>query len=64
MVNALTIDTLFNERVTRENVIALKQHLKALTEDDKVIVSYSGHGVLSKDYDYFLSTYPHQLRKA
>ncbi len=61
--DSLTIDTLFNERVTRENVIALKRHLKALTEDDKVIVSYSGHGVLSTEYDYFLSTYPISFEK-
>jgi WD40 repeat protein len=54
---ALTIDTLFDEKVTRENVMALKKQLLALGEDDKVIVSYSGHGVLSTDLDYFLSTY-------
>ncbi len=52
-----SVDTLFDARVTRENVLALKQHLQALSEDDKVIVAYSGHGVLSKDLDYFLSTY-------
>jgi hypothetical protein len=55
--DALVIDTLFDENVTRENVLALKQHLLSLSEDDKVIVSYSGHGVLSQDMDYFLSTY-------
>jgi WD40 repeat protein len=54
---ALTVDTLFDENVTRENVMALKQQLLALGEDDKVIVSFSGHGVLSTDLDYFLSTY-------
>ena len=26
-------------------------------EDDKVIIAYSGHGLLSKTYDYYLSTY-------
>jgi hypothetical protein len=25
--------------------------------NDKVILAYSGHGLLSKDFDYFLSTY-------
>ena len=25
--------------------------------NDKVIISYSGHGLLSKDFDYYLSTY-------
>ncbi len=38
-------------------MLALKQKLLQLKEDDKVIVSYSGHGVLSKDFDYYLSTY-------
>lgn len=53
----ITIDTLFDSNVTKENILALKQKLLQLKEDDKVIVSYSGHGVLSKDFDYFLSTY-------
>ena len=53
----IIIDTLFDNNVTKENVLALKQKLLQLKEDDKVIVSYSGHGVLSKDFDYYLSTY-------
>lgn len=53
----IIIDTLFDNNVTRENILALKQKLLQLKEDDKVIVSYSGHGVLSKDFDYYLSTY-------
>ncbi|MGH2565887.1 MAG: caspase family protein, partial [Ginsengibacter sp.] len=55
--NNITIDTLFNENVTIEKVKALKQKLKQTREDDKVIIAYSGHGLLSKDYDYYLSTY-------
>jgi WD40 repeat protein len=53
----IIIDTLFDKQVTRENVLALKQKLQQLDVDDKVIVCYSGHGILSKDFDYFLSTY-------
>ncbi|MBL0233872.1 MAG: caspase family protein [Chitinophagaceae bacterium] len=55
--NAVTIDTLFNENVNVTNVIALKAKLKTTTVNDKVIIAYSGHGLLSKDFDYFLSTY-------
>ena len=55
--NDIIIDTLFNENVTVSNVKALKQKLKNTTVNDKVLISYSGHGLLSKDYDYFLSTY-------
>ncbi len=54
---AIRIDTLFDANVTKENILALKQQLLQLTEDDKVIVSYSGHGILSKEFDYYLSTY-------
>jgi WD40 repeat protein len=55
--NNIIIDTLFNENVTIGNVKALKQKLQNTKVDDRVILSYSGHGLLSKDYDYFLSTY-------
>ena len=53
----IVIDTLFNENVTTSNVKALKLNLLQTTENDKVIVAYSGHGMLSKEYDYYLSTY-------
>ncbi len=53
----IIIDTLFNENVTTSNVKALKQKLLQTTENDKVIIAYSGHGMLSKEYDYYLSTY-------
>jgi WD40 repeat protein len=55
--NNVVIDTLFNENVTKENIIALKQKLLQTTVNDKVIISYSGHGMLSKSFDYYLSTY-------
>ena len=51
------IDTLFDTEVGTGNIRALKQILLKTNENDKVIVAYSGHGLLSKDYDYFLSTY-------
>lgn len=54
---SIIIDTLLDASVTKENILALKQKLKQLNVDDKVIVAYSGHGVLSKDLAYFLSTY-------
>jgi len=53
----IVIDTLFNENITTEKVKALKEKLKQTTVNDKVIISYSGHGLLSRDYDYYLSTY-------
>ena len=53
----IVIDTLFNEQVTVANVRALKKKLSATSEQDKVIISYSGHGLLNDRFDYFLSTY-------
>jgi len=59
----IIIDTLFNQQVTVANVIALKEKLKTSDVNDKVIIAYSGHGLLSKDYDYFLSTFAVNFEK-
>ena len=53
----LSIDTLFNEAVSSSAVKALKAKLKKTAANDRVIIAYSGHGLLSKDFDYYLSTY-------
>lgn len=53
----VVVDTLFDERVTNENVAKLKAKLLETDVNDKVIIAYSGHGLLNKSYDYFLSTY-------
>ncbi len=53
----IVIDTLFNQSVTVENIQKLKQRLLNTQINDKVIIAYSGHGLLSKQYDYFLSSY-------
>ena len=59
----IIIDTLFNENVTISNVKALKQKLLQTNVNDKVIISYSGHGMLSRDFDYYLSTYAVNFEK-
>lgn len=59
----ITIDTLLNENVTVKNVFALKQKLLKTNVNDKVIVSFSGHGLINKEYDYFLSTYAVNFQK-
>jgi len=51
------VKTLFDKDVNTENVKALKRDLLNTTENDKVIVAYSGHGLLSDSLDYFLSTF-------
>jgi WD40 repeat protein len=50
-------DTLFNQRVNIQNIRALRKKLDSAGVDDKVIIAYSGHGLLNKSYDYFLSSY-------
>jgi len=59
----LVIDTLFNSSVTVENVQKLKRSLLSTTVNDRVIIAYSGHGLLSKNFDYFLSTYAIDFEK-
>ncbi len=53
----IIIDTLFDQQVTLSSVKAIKEKLIHTTINDKVIVAYSGHGLLSKAYDYYLSSY-------
>jgi WD40 repeat protein len=61
--NDILIDTLFNAQVTTSNIMLLKKKLSQSTVNDKVILSYSGHGLLSSDYDYYLSTYDVNFHK-
>jgi WD40 repeat protein len=51
------IRTLFDQDVSVEKVAALKAELLQTNVNDKVIIAYSGHGLLSKSYDYYLSAY-------
>jgi hypothetical protein len=53
----MLVDTLFNEDVNVGTVAALKKKLLQTSVNDIIIVSYSGHGLLSKEFDYYLSTY-------
>ena len=53
----ILVDTLFDTDVTLDKVAQLKKFLLKTTKYDKVIVAYSGHGLLSHKLDYYLSTY-------
>ncbi len=55
--SSIIIDTLFDQNVTLSNVQALKQKMLQTNINDKVIIAYSGHGLLSKQYDYYLSSF-------
>ncbi|MBK8088018.1 MAG: caspase family protein [Chitinophagaceae bacterium] len=55
--SSIIIDTLFDQNVTLANVQSLKEKLLQTNINDKVIIAYSGHGLLSKQYDYYLSSF-------
>jgi hypothetical protein len=57
------VDTLFNEKVNRESVQSIKKKLLQAGINDKVIISFSGHGLLSGSMDYYLSTYNVNFQK-
>lgn len=54
---ALIVDTLLDEQVTPEQLKTLTEKLKRTQVQDKVIIAYSGHGVLSSSFDYYLSAF-------
>ncbi|NOT76446.1 MAG: hypothetical protein HOP08_16080 [Cyclobacteriaceae bacterium] len=49
--------SLLNENVTSDNIIKLKDFLLGARVDDVVLISYSGHGLLDKNMEYYLSTH-------
>jgi WD40 repeat protein len=55
--DTLVVDTLFDADVTPRKVHDMKKKLLTSKVDDKVVVAFSGHGLLSRRYDYYLSTY-------
>jgi uncharacterized caspase-like protein len=52
----IIIDSLYNDKATRENILALKNKLMNTHVDDVVIVSVSGHGLLDKNLDFYYAT--------
>lgn len=53
----IIIDTLLNERATRDNILKLKQRLASTMVNDMVVMAISGHGLLSKNLDFYYATY-------
>ena len=49
----IIIDTLLNEKATKENILALKQKLMQTNIEDKVIISFSGHGMVDNTNNEF-----------
>jgi ankyrin repeat protein/WD40 repeat protein len=59
----IIVDTLFNNKATRENILQLKEKLKkdqytdSVGVNDKVILFLASHGVLDKNLDYYIATH-------
>lgn len=57
------ISLLTDKQATKENIIKLKEKLLNTGVNDKVIISLSGHGLLSKDLDFYYATYAMDFEK-
>jgi WD40 repeat protein len=49
--------SLYDNEITVENVLKLKEFLNESSVNDVVIVFVAGHGVLDANFDYFFATY-------
>jgi hypothetical protein len=57
-----SIDTLMNENVTRESVLALREKLKSASENDVVVFSFSGHGLLDDSLNFYCAMHDMEFR--
>jgi uncharacterized caspase-like protein len=53
---AFHCDTLFNDRITLENMQSIRKKLRSVNANDLVVVHYTGHGMLNESSDLFLAT--------
>lgn len=53
----MIIDTIFNEDFTLQRLDSVRNLLQGSGINDRVIICYSGHGLLDKDLNYYLSGY-------
>lgn len=60
---SLLIDTLVDAKATRENILALREKLLKTGINDKVIISFNGHGLLSDSLDWYFATYDVDIKK-
>ena len=59
----ILVDTLFDENVSKEAVQRIKTKLLQTEVNDKVIIAFSGHGLLSDSLDYYLSAFQTNFKK-
>ncbi|MCX6165987.1 MAG: caspase family protein, partial [Ignavibacteriae bacterium] len=54
--NDVKVLKLLDKDVTKENILKAKEFLMQSKVDDEVIVFIAGHGLLTKDFDYYFAT--------
>jgi len=52
----IEIDTLFDSAATRDNFFKLKSKILGTKPNDRVIVFFSGHGLLNEDQNFYYAT--------
>jgi len=52
-----------DKEATRENILKIKDELMKTGVNDKVLISLSGHGLLSKELDFYYATYDMDFKK-
>ena len=57
LYDGLVTDTLINIKATKENILALKKKLMLTNVNDRVILAITGHGLLSKSFDFYYATW-------
>lgn len=50
------LDTFTDARVTRENILSIKKKLLKTRPEDRVIISFSGHGLLDDSLNFYYAT--------
>lgn len=53
----IIIDTLFDARATRENILRLRQRFEQSNVDDQIVFFISGHGLLDENLDFYFATH-------
>ena len=57
------VDTLFDNRATKENFATIKTKLSAANVDDQIILFVSGHGLLDDSLDFYYASYDCDFNK-
>jgi WD40 repeat protein len=53
----VVVDSLLNERATRENILSLHEKLMKSSVNDHVILYVSGHGLLDENLEFYFATH-------